>query len=239
MTFTSTAAKSADNDMSGDVSTKFSPLPGVDVTSKYLTSGKQTHETVINRLGVDGLKLTVLTGASSKANMFVSTMEYQHESATLTAAVDAVNGPTANVTGTIGNSSVTAGINAEYNANSKAFRKIDLGLHYIADGSEASLVTLNKGSASKFSYSHSAGKGWMIAGEVLYEKDAKKTLGTIGGKYALDRETTLKTKLSSDGQLSASYIQAIRANTTLILSQHMNVTSGNTSPRFGLSLVIE
>lgn len=242
MTFTSKAVKSPDDSMAGDLSMKFSPFPGAVVTSKYFTTGTRTHETVFDRLGADGLKLTVLTGASSKANLAVSTLEYMHPSATLTATVDAVNGPVANLTGTVGNSGLTAGFNAEYDAGAKEYRKVDCGVHYCIDkDSEFSLVSAKKGAAAKFSCVTKARDGCILGGEVQYEKASNSALAVMGGMYALDRDTTLKARLSSDGLLSASYIQSIRANTSITFSQQINVSNADSkgSHKFGFSLLIE
>lgn len=239
MTFTSKAVKSADDSMAGDLSLKCAPFPGAVVTSKFFTNGKKTTETVVDRLGVDGLKLTLLAGQSSKANMLVSTVEYQHKSATFTAAADGI-GSVAHLTGTVGSDSLTAGFSGEYDHGTKEVKNVDCGVHYCVDkDSEFSIVSAKKGAAAKISCATKTRGGWFLAGELMYEKASNSALAVMGGKYALDRDTTLKARLSSEGVLSASYIQNIRANTTLTLSQQVNVNSPETAPKFGLSLLIE
>lgn len=240
MTFTSKAVKSADDSTAGDLSLKFAPFPGAVVTSKFFTNGKKTTETVVDRLGVDGLKLTVLAGQSSKSNMMVSTLEYQHKSATFTAAADGV-GSVAHVTGTVGSDSLTAGFSGEYDYGAKDLKKVDCGLHYCVDkDSEFSIVSAKKGAAAKISCATKARGGWYLAGELMYEKASNSAVATMGGKHVLDRDTTLKARLTSEGVLSASYIQNIRANTTLTLSQQVNVSNADkVAPKFGLALVIE
>jgi Eukaryotic porin len=241
MTYTSTAIQSAkDDSLAGDLELKFSPAPGAAVTSKLFTSGKMSHEAVFDRLGVEGLKLTLLGGVSSKSNVGVSTLEYQHKSATCTAAVDAIAN-VAYVTGTAGTAALTVGVDGQYDTAAKELRECNVALNY-SDGkeSETTVTTLNKGESAKLAYSHAIRPDFSVASEFFYDRRADAKLVTIGAKYDVDQDTTLKAKITSDGLVSASYIQEIRANTTLVLCQKFDVRNPDkASHKFGLSLVIE
>lgn len=243
-TFTSTAVQSPkEENLSGDLQMKFVPAPGATVTSKLFTSGKMTHEAVLERIGVDGLKLTALGGMSSKENLGVASVEYLHKSATLTAGLDAVR-KTANITATAGSSgkfALTAGVEAQYDTVAKEVTKCDVIANY-SDGkdSEATLATIGKGEAVKLTYSHSIRPDLGVAVEFMYDRAAEAKLVTVGTKYEVDRDSSLKTKVSSDGIMSASFIQKIRHNTTLILSHRFDAKSMDVADRkIGLSLVIE
>lgn len=240
MTFTSKAAKAGDESTAGELSMKFAAFPGGVVTSKLFTNGKKTSEAVVERMGVDGLKLTVLAGQSAKANMLLGTVEYQHKAATLTAGADGV-GRVAHASGTVGRAGVTAGVAGEYDYGAQAVRRVDCGVHYCVDAdSEVCVVSADKGQAARVSCATRARGGVLLAGEVVYEKASNSAVATVGGKVALDRDTVVKARLTSGGVLSASYIQSIRANTTLTLSQQVNVSKPDkASQKFGLSLVIE
>lgn len=242
MTYTSTAVQSSkDDSLAGDLQLKFSPHPGASVTSKLFTSGRMTHETVLDRLGVAGVKLTLLAGASAKNNLAVSTLEYKHESVAITTAIDAISGPVAHTTATVGTSAYTAGVEAEYDTADKELKKCNFALNYAdSSESEATVTVLNKGETAKLAYSHAIRPDFSVAAEYLFDKKADARRLTAGAKYEVDRDTTLKAKIFSDGQVSASYIQEIRPKTTLILSQKFDVSNPDkSSHKFGLSLIIE
>jgi voltage-dependent anion channel protein 2 len=241
MTYTSTAVQSGKSDaLAGDLSLKFCPVAGTTVTSKLFTSGNMTHEAVMERLGVAGLKLTVLGGMGTQ-QLGVGTVEYVSKNVAFTSAVDVLSGPIVHAAVTAGADVVTGGVEAEYDTKAKSFRRYNFALNY-TDGkeSEATLTLLNKGETGKLAYSHLARPDLSVAGEFLYDRRADAKLLTMGIKYEVDRETTLKAKINSDGLVSSSYIQEIRPGTTLILSQKLDVRNVDKSThKLGLSLVIE
>lgn len=208
MTYTTSGIQNGlDGSLSGNLSLKFSPVAGSTVTSKFFTSGNMTHEAVLENLGVEGLKLTLLGGMGSK-QVGVGTAEYVHKNLAITSAVDALFGPIAHTSATIGYDVFTAGLEAEYDSRTKDVSKCNFALNY-SDGreSEATLTFLNKGDTAKLAYSHSARPDLSIAGEFLYDRRIDAKLLTMGIKYDVDRDTSLKAKITSDGLVSASYIQ--------------------------------
>jgi Eukaryotic porin len=241
MTYTSTGVQNVKSDaLAGDLSLKFSPMAGTTVTSKLFTSGNMTHEAVMERLGVSGLTLTILGGMGSK-QVGVGTVEYVTKNAALTSAVDVLSGPIVHAAVTAGLDVATVGVEAEYDTKARNFRRYNFAVNY-ADSkeSEATLTVLNKGETGKLAYSHLARPDLSVAGEFLYDRRADAKLLTMGVKYEVDRETTLKGKINSDGLVSTSYIQEIRPGTTLILSQKLDVRNVDKSThKLGLSLVIE
>jgi voltage-dependent anion channel protein 2 len=242
MTYTTTGIQAAkDDSLAGDLALKFAPVSGALVTSKFFTSGKMTHEAVLDALGVPGLKLTVLAGAGGPNQVAVGTVEYVHKSIATTASVDALHGPTAHASLTAGYGAFTGGVEAEYDTASNAFNKCNLSSSY-TDGneSEATLTVLNKGETAKLAYSHLVRNDFSVAGEFLYDRKADAKLLTLGVKYDVDRQTSLKAKINSAGLVSASYLQEIRPSTTLILCQKLDVSNPDKSThKFGLSLVME
>lgn len=242
MAYTGTVAQNAkDGTLPGSLDLKFSPTPGTVATTKFFTSGLATAEVEAVQLGVDGLKMTLLSGVSPKDHIAVTSLEYLHKSATLTASLDMLK-KTAGLTATAGSSVATVGVDAQYDSAAKEVTKCDVVLNYNDGGeSEAQVATMNKGEAAKFTYSHAIRPDFSVVGEFLYERSgAEAKMCTIGAKYVVDRQTTLKTKVSSDGMMSASYIHRIRPHTTLVLSHRLDVNDMDLSSRkIGLSLVIE
>jgi voltage-dependent anion channel protein 2 len=242
LTYTTTGIQSGyDDALAGDLSLKYSLVPGAEVTSKFFTSGKMTHEAVLDRLGVQGLKLTVLAGAGGAKQVAVGTVEYAHKAVAGTASVDALHGPVAHATATVGHGVFTGGVEGEYDTKGGALKKLNFAACY-TDGneSEATVTFLNKGETGKVAYSHLARKDLTVAGEFLYDRKADAKLLTLGVKYEVDRQTTLKAKINSDGLVSGSYLQEIRPSTTLVLCQKFDVSNPDKSThKFGLSLVIE
>lgn len=207
MAYTATGVYGGDQAVKGDLSIKLTPVAGATITSKLFTTGNMTHEAVLDKLGVNGLKLTFLGGMGSR-QIGVTTMEYMNKNVALTTAMDVVSGPVAHATLTAGSNAFTCGVEGEYDTSTKEFKKGNFVVNY-SDGkeSEATVTVLNKGDSAKLAYSHDARPDLSIAGEFAYNRKADAKQLTMGIKYKVDSDTTLKAKINSEGMFSASYIQ--------------------------------
>ena len=240
MTFTTTGVQSAKcEELAGDLSCKYT-MAGATWTTKIFTSGRMTHEATLENTGVKGLKLTMFGGLGAK-NIIIGSAEYVHPHLAYTAAVNALGSPAVQSSLAVGGNGMTVGVEGEYDIEKKELKKLDGVLNY-SDGKdqEATISISGKGTKAKFAYSHLVSRDFSVAAEFEYDKPIEHKLLTMGTKYEVDRDTTLKTKIDSAGAFSVSYIQEIRSGTTLTLCSRFDVRNmGKTSQVFGLSLVIE
>lgn len=240
MTYTTTAKQSGkDDSLSGDLSCKYS-VYGSTMTTKLFTTGNLSHEMELDKTGVKGLKFTLL-GALGPKQTLVATSEYVHPHLSVVSAVNCLGAQSVNTAVTLGLHGVTAGAKSEFDIESKQLKSYDAVLNY-SNGSEheATAFLLNKASKAVFAYSHLVSNDFSVAAEFEYDMTADTKTLTMGTKYEVDPETTLKTKFDSKGEFSLSYIQEIRKNTTLTLCSRFDVRNLDVaSHKFGLSLVVE
>lgn len=240
MTYTTTSKLSGDNQsIAGDLSCKYS-MNGTTLTTKVFTSGKMTQEMELEKTGVKGLKLTVLGGLGSKQSL-LTTAEFVHPHVSMVTAANLLGSQNISTAMTVGVHGVTAGVAGQFDVETKTTTNVDGVLNY-SNGKEyeATIMLLNKGKVGKFAYSHIVRSDFSVAAEFLYDRNADTKTLTMGSKYEVDPETTLKMKIDSLGAFSVSYIQEIRKNTKLTLCSRFDVLNlDKASHKFGLSLVIE
>lgn len=240
MTYTSTGILSGkDESIAADLSCKYS-FSGATMTTKLFTSGKMTHETVLEKTGVKGLKLTVLGGLGPKQTL-VATGEYVHPHMSAVVAANLLGTPAVYPAVTVGLHGVTVGVQGDFNVDKKEFGAVNGVINYsTTKDHEATAMLLKNGGLAKFTYSHVVSRDFSVAAEFVYDTTDKSKVLTMGTKYEVDPETTLKTKINSAGAMSLSYIQEIRKNTTLTLCTRFDVCNPEKpSQTFGLSLVME
>ncbi|CAN8065408.1 unnamed protein product [Agarophyton chilense] len=225
--------------LAGDLSCKYK-LSGATMTTKLFTSGMLSQEVELENTGVEGLKLNVL-GKLGPKNTLLASAEFMHPHLSLVATADALGKRSVTSSMTVGMHGVTAGVQGTLDIDTKAMSGMGAIVNY-ASGKEheATVMLTDRGKKAKFSYSHIRNSDFSVAAEFEYDRTEDTKELAMGTRYEVDRDTTLKTKITSVGSFSVSYIQEIRKNTTLTICSHFNVI-GDKKPnhRFGLALVIE
>lgn len=242
MTYTSTLKLNGDDHaIEGDLSCKYN-ISGTTMTTKSLTSGNLSQEIVLENAGNKGLKLTLLGGLSPKHSL-VASSEYIHPHLSLVADVNCIGTPAVKSSLTAGIHGVTGGVEADFDIDSKELKNLNGVIDYWnGNEHEATFMLLEKATVAKFRYFHIRNRDLSVAAEFEYNIAKDERTMTMGTQYEVDRDTTLKTKINSDGLCSLSYIQEIRKNTTLTLCSRFDVIKqeqDKSSHKFGLSLVIE
>lgn len=240
ITYTTTGKLSGESDaLSGDLSCKYSQS-GATLTTKLFTTGQLTEEMVLENLGGKGLKLTCLGGIGPKQSL-LATAEYVHPHLSVVTAANLIGSPAVRNSITLGMHDFTVGVQGDFNMDSKELKGVNGVLNYSSGKEhEATCMLLNNASKAVFTYSHIVSRDFTVAAEFEYDMSADTKVLTMGTKYEVDNETTLKTKIDSAGAFSQSYSQEIRKNTTLTLCSRFDVRNlEKPSHKFGLSLVIE
>lgn len=225
--------------LAGDLACKYN-LSGAQMTTKLLTAGNMTHEMVLENTGVNGLKLTVNGGIGPKQTL-VATGEYVHPHLSAVLKANCIGSPSVVSALAVGMHGVTAGAQATFDVEKKEVTDVEGVVNYSKSPEhEATVALLAKATSAKFVYSHVVSPDFSVAGEFLYDITNDSKVLTMGSKYEVDGDTTLKSKITSGGELSLCYVQKIMKNATLTLCSRFDV--GNLEKpleQFGLSLVLE
>lgn len=240
MTYTTSGTLSGkSSDLSGVLSCKYT-LSGAAMTTKLTTQGALTHQMVVENTGVKGLSLTLLGGAGPKQTI-VATGEYVHPHMTAVVMANLLGNPSVISSFSVGMHGLTAGLETNFNPEKREFENVNGTLNYSSGKEhEATLQLLDKGKNAKFTYSHVITPDFSVAAEFDYGINDEKKVLTMGTKYLVDSETTLKTKLDSAGSVWLSYAQEIRKNTTLTLCTKFDARNlDKPTQQLGLSLAIE
>lgn len=239
ITYTTTGVVGKDGEVVGDLSCK-SKVSGAQMTTKLLTSGMVTQEMVLDNTGVQGLKLTVLGGLGQNHSL-EATGEYVHPHVSALVKANCLQTPWVQSSLAVGLHGVTAGVEAKVDVEKKKVEYVDGVINYSKSSEhEATVMVLSNATTAKFMYSHEVSPDLSVAGEFRYDMaNDDKTL-TMASKFDVDEDLTLKSKITSNGDLSLCLVQKIRKNTTLTLCSRFDVSKLETPlDRFGLSLVLE
>lgn len=214
-------------------------------TTKLFTSGRTTVEAKLDNLGVKGLTATILKGFGGK-DLLTASSEFKHGPIGATAAAD-VNGQT--VRSSLAMAWAPAGYAGFFVAGVDGVAaKGDEGVtadaadfavsYYDGAESEATVHVSDKGTKGMVSYSHQVRSGFSVATQFKYDKTKDDASMVFGGAARLDGVTVVKGKMDSNGVCALSYIQDIRAKTTMIFSTKFDVQKLDDA-RVGFSLALD
>lgn len=241
-TFTVAGSKDAKSgDLGADLQVK-QKMGSRTLTTKLFTDGSATTEVKLEKLGLEGLKTTLLFGVGKKKGEF--TMEYANGPIAMKSSADyyskKVKGSaTCRLKSTTLTGYAVIGGEATYDITKGETKGMNAALSYFDNKeSELTLHVFDKGASGKLSYSHLVQPDLSVAAEMTYNRESEEAKLLMGGAVQLDAMTKLKGKLASDGVCAVSYIQNIRPKTELVLTAAFNVKEMK-EPKLGLSLAIE
>ncbi|XP_058069855.1 mitochondrial outer membrane protein porin 2-like isoform X2 [Magnolia sinica] len=168
-------------------------------------------------------------------------VQYFHEHATFTTAVALNQSPALDLTGTIGTQSFSFGAEAGYDSASGSFTKYNAGVSVTKPDSSASVILADKGDMLKASYVHHLDqlrKSAAVA-EITRRFSTNENTFTVGGAYAVDPLTVVKTRLNNHGQLGALLQHELKPKSVLTISGEFDTKALDQNPRFGLSLALK
>jgi len=136
----------------------------------------------------------------------------------------------------------TLGCAADFSVAKRTLAKMGAACEYVAD--DFSLMfkytdTLGKTDAKVYScsYFHNVSKDMQVGTEMVKDMSKNEVAMSLGCAYKLDKDTTVKAKVDTEGKLSTSYKQKISAITTMILSSKVDtVNLSDNNHKFGLAL---
>jgi len=203
-------------------------------------------------LGVDGLKTTLTGFSKGNDNYGTLGVEYKHELATVTAAVDygKASGSTVKASAVIGAQGIALGASTEYFFGGESeLKELTTVLSY---GSDEFDITgfgriLSQSDEDKnelgATYFHKINREWQVGAEATFETantEGKPKL-SFASQYKLQDDTVLKGKFDTAGKLGLSYQQQFNKHAKFTLSSTIDTNNlgGKNSSTFGFSLSLD
>jgi voltage-dependent anion channel protein 2 len=103
------------------------------------------------------------------------------------------------------------------------------------------LTRTDKGDTIKAAYVHQFDDNHKTSAvaELVRKFSTNENTFTVGGLYAVDPQTTVKTRLNNSGKMAALLQHEIKPNSFLTISGEFDTKKPDMSPRFGLALALK
>jgi len=206
---------------------------GYSFVAKATSNRKLTGEfSVIDKLA-KGLKVvtTVSTTLVNKPDQVPDNavklgLEYTRDNVSATSDFELVK-RTANITGVVGNKTVAIGGEVEVNLVDAAPSKYNGIAAYTVGNFVVTGSLRDKLNTFGSSFYRKVNDNTSLAGEFAFKFNNNDAIFVVGGQHKLDKDTSVKAKLSSDGVVSLSYIQQLRKNVRAVFSADINALNLN------------
>ncbi|WZZ75157.1 hypothetical protein YC2023_086527 [Brassica napus] len=148
-------------------------------------------------------------------------VQYFHDHATVTATAALKQNPLVDLTATLGSPTISFGAEAGYDTTSRSFTKYNFGISVTKPDKCASVILGDKADSIKASYLQhlDESKRSAAVGEVYRKFSTNENVITVGGLYAVDHLTSVKSIVTISGEIDTKTLEKY--------------------PRFGLSLALK
>jgi voltage-dependent anion channel protein 2 len=244
VTFTPTATKSGDS-VSGTLKAAYSILPWLDSECTFGTNGSVAMSLEAANALTKGLTMTAECerAAPGKPGLLASAnliCDYKAEKFACKAAYDYYKKDLLASCSTV-YASLAMGLDCAYCTRKGSLQKYAAACQFVQPEFTISAKCDDKGGKKTLScaYFHKV-SGDMQLGVAIAKPLAKPDVSIeFGTAYKLDKDTTVKAKVDSEGILCTSYKQKISALTTMTLAAQVDtVNLGDNKHKFGLALNI-
>lgn len=244
VTFTPTATKSGDS-VSGELKAKYSFLPWLDGECTFGTGGSMNMTIEAADALAKGLMLTAecekaapgKPGLLQSGNLIV---DYKQELFTCKTSYDYYKKDLL-ASASMAFGALTCGLDCGYSTPKSALTKYALACQFV----QPEFTVSAKCADSKGSKTLSCGYYHKVSSLMQVGVSVAKPLSKpdmdieFGLAYKLDKDTSVKSKVSSDGLLCCSYKQKISNLTTMTLAAQVDVVNlSDNKHKFGLALNI-
>lgn len=231
-----------------ELKTKYTDRPN----GLVFTQSWNTHNVLGSKLELDnrvakGVKLEVNAGFSPSTSHKSGkvTLEYKQLGLHTRSHVDLFKGPIFSSDATIGRDGWVFGSEVGYDVQDARVTKYGAVAGYQCKEFTLAMHAFNNLNSMSASYYHRLTPDLEVAGKGSWDLSAKNggavaTSLDVAAKLRLDKDATVKAKLSHLGQLGLAYAQNLRPGVKLTLAGLFDTAKLNeTAPKFGLSLVFE
>jgi hypothetical protein len=208
-----------------------------DIEVEAHSSGTAKGQFKLKNVASSGAN-TLVSGDASGSITAENTYETDKLAATLKVTHNVNKSATAiDITAVLGMEGVSVG--GAGTIKGGALADYNLGAEYAQKDLVASLVTSNKGENITASYYQSISKTTQLGSSMLVQPEAGTRLFAFGVNYALDGNTTLRSKIDSNGVVGESITHKV-ANPNMLLTVSAQFDALGSEPmvaqKFGLSI---
>ncbi|KAH7294651.1 hypothetical protein KP509_27G011600 [Ceratopteris richardii] len=234
--FTTSSLKKKDL-LTGDILTQFKNK-NVTAEVKVDTNSSLTTTITVDEL-VRGLKTVLNATVPEPAGKLE--FQYRHEHAGICSTIGLTAVPVVEVNAAFGAEAFAFGGEVAFDTGSGAFTKYNAGIGVTKPDFCAALLLADKAEVVKVSclYNVNNETKTTVAGEVLHRFPTRDTTVTVGASYALDKLTTVKTRLNNHGKLGALLQHEIRPKSTITISTEVDTKALDKDPKVGLALALK
>lgn len=224
---------------------------GATVSAEINTKKDFKGEIAVENKFADGLKTTLSWQTKGEDRFATVGVDYKQDSGNVSVTADygKAAGSTAKASGVVGYQGFSLGASAEYfvgNSQESQLKEVHSVLTYGTPEFDLAVFGRIKAGEEEdtneigFNYYHGVNSDLTVGTEVSFDTantEAKPKL-VFGGQYIYDKETTLKSKFDTTGQLSFSYGQKLNKHTKLTLSTTLDTNNlgGKNSSSLGFIL---
>ncbi|XP_038975798.1 mitochondrial outer membrane protein porin 5-like [Phoenix dactylifera] len=168
-------------------------------------------------------------------------IQYFHHHASFTTAVALKQSPVVDLSGTVGAHGIAFGAEAGFDTASGSFTKYSAGISLGKPDYNASIILADKGDTLRGSYVFHLDEMQKsaVVGEITRRFSTNENTFTVGGQYALDPQTTVKSRLNNSGKLAALLQHELKPKSILTISGEFDTKSLDRTPKFGLALALK
>ncbi|RRT64149.1 hypothetical protein B296_00037895 [Ensete ventricosum] len=167
-------------------------------------------------------------------------VQYFHDHASFASVVALKQSPIVELSGTVGTRGIAFGAEASFNTASGDFTKYSAGVGLTKPDYSASIILEEKLDTLRASYVYHLDelqKSSVVA-EIGRRFSTNENIFTIGTRYAVDPQTTVKTRLNNSGKLAALLQHELKPKSVLTLSGEFDTKALERAPKFGLALAL-
>jgi len=244
---TPTATKNADNSFSGSLAAKYA-VSGLEGEATLNSNGTmalnlESADTITNGMKVILDCETPTPGKAGLLSVGKATVEYKSDTVNCKSSYDYYKGD-AIVELATAYQSVTLGCSMDYSTTKSALTKLGAALQFVQP--DFTVVAKCSDSVGKAdgqvytgSYYHKVSGDMQVGAELTKAMNKPDVSLAFGTAYKLDKDTSVKAKVDSDGILCASYKQKVSSMTTMTLASQIDtVNLADNKHKFGLVLNI-
>eukprot|EP00732_Lithocolla_globosa_P006128 Lithocolla_globosa_v1_NODE_6912_length_1016_cov_155.696150.p1 type:complete len:283 gc:universal NODE_6912_length_1016_cov_155.696150:52-900(+) len=213
--------------------------------SEVITSYNSKNEVKIetnmdDAFTVDGLKLTgdgTYSPAKSSGDLNLG-LRYKQENVNIGTSCSLFGGPVVSSDLVVGKDGFIAGANVSAGlAKGFALKNLDLGVGYSDKSYGINLFARKTLSVFHGSYYYKASKNTEVSCSANFEKEKNKLGLEIAGKYKVDKDSSIKAKLTSTFQVAVGYTQVLCPGITANLGALFNASKFSEQDlKFGVNL---
>lgn len=212
---------------------------GLTLSEKWTTDNLLTSEITVKDKLAAGLKLTLESAMSPQSGKKAGKVKcaYARDYININGDMDLdFGGPTVNTAAVLGYGKWVAGTQLAFDTAASKLTKSNFAIGHHGGDFEVNLF-LNDGSNFSGSLFQKVSPALSTGVQLAWSQGSNATSFALASKYAVDKNSTIASKINNDAQIGLSYAQSIRPGVKLTLSTMLegkNLSAGSHQVGVGL-----